>query len=174
MMDELGLPPQEEVDDLEHSAFANFFQACDEDGSGAIELNEFTDMLTALLGAMADSLESEPIIIPLADGEILRSLLEDEEKADALLSQCFEDHDVDGKGQLSRDQVRSSIISLRREFGLPAFQRKEEAVAMFDDVFKTVDIEEDGKLDKAEYIMLIKSLVVDLADKLRANPIPMW
>jgi Ca2+-binding EF-hand superfamily protein len=72
----------------------------------------------------------------------------------------FSELDVNKDGKLNKSEVRTMFENQGTQWGLPP-----------DDVFKAIDTDQSGELDKTEFKVLAKVILENLAEELRMNPI---
>lgn len=62
-----------------------------------------------------------PIVISILDGSTLRLLFEDEDDFAMLAENLFTDLDVEDKGKISKSQIRSALVQMGVDMGVPPF-----------------------------------------------------
>ncbi len=82
----------------------------------------------------------------------------------------FSELDVNKDGKLNKSEVRTMFENQGTQWGLPP-ANEPAAEQVYDEVFKAIDTDQSGELDKTEFKVLAKVILENLAEELRMNPI---
>ncbi len=82
----------------------------------------------------------------------------------------FSELDVNKDGKLNKSEVRTMFENQGTQWGLPP-ANEPAAEQVYDEVFKAIDTDHSGELDKTEFKVLAKVIIQNLAEELRMNPI---
>ncbi|XP_024358334.1 uncharacterized protein [Physcomitrium patens] len=145
-------------------------------GQGTEELGQaqFAALLQDVLQDMAESLAEKPITIvrdvKMLNGSHLRKMLADEKAFKEMADNMFNDLDVNKDQRLSKAEIRPLFEQQTAAWGLPPVGDS-DTEELFDEVFKAVDSDKSGEVEKPEFAVLVKTLLADFAETLRLNPI---
>lgn len=89
------------------------------------------------------------------------------EVADNLFQQLDENKD----GKLSKAEIRPVFESQGSQWGLPSPDENDAVNQLYSEVFKEVDTDNSGEVDKSEFQILAKALFEGFAEQLRLEPI---
>jgi Ca2+-binding EF-hand superfamily protein len=82
----------------------------------------------------------------------------------------FNDLDLNKDERLTKAEIRPLFERQGADWGLPPIGDP-ETDELFNQVFKAVDTDKSGEVEKSEYEVLAKALFADFAEILRLNPI---
>jgi Ca2+-binding EF-hand superfamily protein len=169
---EQGVPPAAatpEADELLTKLLTKYGQGSEELGQA-----QFASLLQEVLQDMADSLTQHPITVVrdarLLDGSHLLKVLADENAFLEMTELMFSELDVNKDGKLNKSEVRTMFENQGTQWGLPP-GNEPAAEQVYDEVFKVIDTDQSGELDKTEFKVLAKVILENLAEELRMNPI---
>lgn len=63
----------------------------------------------------------EPLMVSVLDGNTIRLFLEDEDDFAMLAENLFTDLDAEDEGKLSKSEIRSALVNMGVEMGVPPF-----------------------------------------------------
>ena len=63
----------------------------------------------------------DPLVVAILDGKTLRMFLEDEDDFAMLAENLFTDLDGEDKGKIGRNEMRSALVHMGVEMGIPPF-----------------------------------------------------
>lgn len=169
---EQGVPPAAatpEADELLTKLLTKYGQGSEELGQA-----QFASLLQEVLQDMADSLTQNPITVVrdarLLDGSHLFKVLADDNAFLEMTELMFSELDVNKDGKLNKSEVRTMFENQGTQWGLPP-ANEPAAEQVYDEVFKAIDTDQSGELDKTEFKVLAKVILENLAEELRMNPI---
>lgn len=169
---EQGVPPSgatPEAEDLVTKLIAKYGQGTEELGQA-----QFAALLQDVLQDMAGSLAEKPITIvrdvKLLNGSHLRKVLADEVVFKEMAENMFNELDLNKDEHLTKAEIRPLFERHGADWGLPPVGDA-ETEELFDQVFKAVDTDKSGQVEKSEFEVLAKALFADFAETLRLNPI---
>ncbi|KAG0574347.1 hypothetical protein KC19_VG255700 [Ceratodon purpureus] len=169
---EQGVPPAAatpEADALVTKLITKYGQGTEELGQA-----QFAALLQDVLQEMAESLAKKPITIKrdvkLLNGSHLRKALADEKAFKEMTDNMFNELDLNKDERLSKAEIRPLFERQSSDWGLPPIGDP-ETEELFDQVFKEVDTDKSGDVEKSEFEVLAKTLFTDFAEILRLNPI---
>lgn len=120
---------------------------------------------------LADELKDDPLIVSILDGSVIRLFLEDEDDFAMLAENLFTDLDTDDSGKLSRNELRSALVQMGVEMGVPPFSVTPEGDALLTNILKKHGAEGTEELGQAQFAQLLQGILQDLADSLALKPI---
>lgn len=97
-------------------------------------------------------------------------MLADEKAFKEMADNMFNDLDVNKDQRLSKAEIRPLFEQQTAAWGLPPVGDS-DTEELFDEVFKAVDSDKSGEVEKPEFAVLVKTLLADFAETLRLNPI---
>lgn len=127
--------------------------------------------LQEYLLALADELKDDPLVVSILDGSVIRLFLEDEDDFAMLAENLFTDLDTDDSGKLSRNELRSALVQMGVEMGVPPLSVKPEADALLTSILKKHAAEGNQELGQAQFAQLLQGILQDIADSLASKPI---
>lgn len=119
-------------------------------------------LLRDYVAAIADELRDEPLVVSVLDGNTIRLFLEDEDDFAMLAENLFTDLDAEDEGKLSKSEIRSALVNMGVEMGVPPFSE----FPMVYDILKKHGAEGEEKLGQAKFAQLLQPILQDLADAL--------
>lgn len=171
---EQGVPPpaaQPEADELITKLLAKYA----EDGQQELGQAQFAALLQTVLQDLAESLEKQPIFIirdvKILNGSHLRKMLGDEKLLAEVADTLFQELDENKDGKLNTAEIRPLFESQGSQWGLPSPEESEAVNELYGEVFKEVDTDHSGEVDKSEFQSLAKTLFEGFAEQLRLEPI---
>lgn len=161
---DLGLPEDLRAVVLERPQFSDIV---------SLQFNRETVLrkLHDYLLALADELKDDPLIVSILDGSVIRLFLEDEDDFAMLAENLFTDLDTDDSGKLSRNELRSALVQMGVEMGVPPFSDNPEGDALLTNILKKHGAEGTEELGQAQFAQLLQGILQDLADSLALKPI---
>eukprot|EP01018_Ginkgo_biloba_P022465 Gb_12242 [translate_table: standard] len=127
--------------------------------------------LNDYLNILADQLKDDPLVVSILDGSVIRLFLEDEDDFAMLAENLFTDLDTNDSGKLSRNELRSALVQMGVEMGVPPLAVKPEADALLTQILKQHGAEGTEELGQAQFAQLLQGILQDLADSLASQPI---
>lgn len=112
--------------------------------------------------AVADELKDDPLVVSVLDGSSLRLFLEDEDDFAMLAENLFTDLDVADKGKIKKKEIRSALIHMGVDLGVPPFSE----FSLLEDIFKKHKAEGEEELGQAQFAESLQPVLQDLADAL--------
>jgi len=97
-------------------------------------------------------------------------VLADEVAFKEMAENMFNELDLNKDEHLSKSEIRPLFERHGADWGLPPIGDA-ETEELFDQVFKAVDTDKSGEVEKSEFEVLAKTLFADFAETLRLNPI---
>lgn len=97
-------------------------------------------------------------------------VLADEVAFKEMTDDMFNELDVDKDEHLSKAEIRPLFERHGTDWGLPPIGDA-ETEELFDQVFKAVDTDNSGEVEKSEFEALAKTLFAEFSEMLRLNPI---
>lgn len=97
-------------------------------------------------------------------------VLADEKAFKEMTDNMFNELDLNKDERLSKAEIRPLFERRGSDWGLPPIGDP-ETEELFDQVFKAVDTDKSGEVEKTEFEVLAKTLFADFAEILRLNPI---
>ena len=145
-----------------------------------MERGEFSALLKALLSAIAEQLQSNPLVVEVKvvsqgggaspdggevlDGSKLHQLMQDEDEFDRFLNEKFDKLDADKSGRLSRDELRPAFLKLGELLGLPPPGTQREVDAYVDSIFRGVVSEDlSEEVDRERFVSTAKEILQGIA-----------
>ncbi|CAM6085202.1 unnamed protein product [Calypogeia fissa] len=171
---EQGVPPpaaSQNADDLITKLLEKYA------GAGSQELGQaqFAALLQTVLQDLAESLAKQPILIvrdvKVLNGSHLRKMLDDDKLLAEVADNLFEQLDENKDGKLTKTEIRPVFESQGSQWGLPSPEESEAVDKLYSDVFKEVDIDHSGEVDKSEFQILARALFEGFAAQLQLEPI---
>ena len=102
--------------------------------------------------------------------DLVLQMLTDEKAFKEMTDNMFNKLDLNKDERLSKAEIRPLFESQGGDWGLPP-AGDPETDELFDQVFKALDADKSGEVDKSEFEVLAKTLFEDFAEMLRLNPI---
>uniref|UniRef100_A0A0D6QUL6 EF-hand domain-containing protein n=1 Tax=Araucaria cunninghamii TaxID=56994 RepID=A0A0D6QUL6_ARACU len=134
---------------------------------GQIVLSKLHEYLLAL----ADELKDDPLVVSILDGSVIRLFLEDEDDFAMLAENLFTDLDTDDSGKLSKNELRSALVHMGVEMGVPPLSVKPEVDALLTSILKQHGAEGTQELGQAQFAQLLQGILQDVADALASKPV---
>lgn len=97
-------------------------------------------------------------------------MLADEKAFKEMTDNMFTELDLNKDEHLSKAEIRPLFERQGADWGLPPIGDP-ETEELFDQVFKAVDTDKSGEVEKPEFEVLAKTLFEDFSETLRLNPI---
>ncbi|KAL9233229.1 hypothetical protein vseg_008253 [Gypsophila vaccaria] len=117
------------------------------------------------ISAIADELKDDPLVVSVLDGSTIRLFLEDEDDFAMLAENLFTDLDIEDEGKLSKDEIRSALVHMGVEMGVPPLTD----FPVINDILKKHGAEGEEKLGQAQFAQLLQPILQDIADSLALN-----
>ncbi|KAH9611440.1 hypothetical protein KSS87_000171 [Heliosperma pusillum] len=114
------------------------------------------------ISAIADQLKDDPLVVSVLDGNTIRLFLEDEDDFAMLAENLFTDLDIEDEGKLSKSEIRSALVHMGVEMGVPPLTD----FPVINDILKKHGAEGEEKLGQAQFAQLLQPILQDLADAL--------
>ena len=151
-----------------------------------MERGEFSALLKALLSAIAEQLQRNPLVVEVKvvsqegatspeggevlDGSKLRQLMSDEAELDRFLNEKFDSLDVDKSGRLSRDELQPAFLKLGELLGLPPPGTQREVDAYVDSIFRGV-VSEDlcEEVERERFVTTAKEILQGISATLEGT-----
>ncbi|XP_074292670.1 uncharacterized protein LOC141619553 [Silene latifolia] len=114
------------------------------------------------ISAIADQLKDDPLVVSVLDGNTIRLFLEDEDDFAMLAENLFTDLDIEDEGKLSKSEVRSALVHMGVEMGVPPLTD----FSVINDILKKYGAEGEEKLGQAQFAQLLQPILQDVADAL--------
>uniref|UniRef100_A0A7C9DAH1 EF-hand domain-containing protein n=1 Tax=Opuntia streptacantha TaxID=393608 RepID=A0A7C9DAH1_OPUST len=115
--------------------------------------------------------------VVIIDGSTVRSFVEDEAEFTRSVNECFNTLDLNGDGILSRSELRKAFESMKlieTHYGIsPSPSTPEQLTAFYDNIFDQFDYDHSGAIDRNEFRLEIKKILLAVADGLGECPIQM-
>lgn len=161
---DLGLPENLRAVVLERPQFLDI---------DSLQFNRETVLrkLHEYLLSLADELKDDPLIVSILDGSVIRLFLEDEDDFAMLAENLFTELDTVDSGKLSRNELRSALVQMGVEMGVPPFSDNPEGEALLTNILKKHGAEGTEELGQAQFAQLLQGILQDLADSLALKPI---
>lgn len=135
---------------------------------------EFAELFKELVLFMAVTLEDKPVMMPrdatVLNGHALRKLVSDDAAFGREADVLFAKWDRSNQGKLSRGDVMEGLKRLGMEVGLPPVEAK-EAEGIYSELFTAADFDSSGFVERGEFELLLRALLLSLAAQLEANPV---
>lgn len=140
------------------------------DSSVPLDPPTFESKLHDLLQSLADALREEPLVVSVLDGAAIKSLLEDEDDFAMLAENLFTELDVDDKGKLSPQKLRTALLQMGLEMGVPVPSAKPEANDLLSSILTKYESDGDQEIGQAQFAQLLQGVLEDLAQSLAEHP----
>lgn len=98
-------------------------------------------------------------------------MLDDEKLLAEVADTLFQQLDENKDGKLNKAEIRPVFESQGAQWGLPSPEESAAVDKLYNDVFKEVDTDQSGEVDKGEFQILAKALFEGFAEQLRLEPI---
>ncbi|CAJ1961070.1 unnamed protein product [Sphenostylis stenocarpa] len=150
-------------DSLRASALTRL-RASDADAfrSAEFSADKASDVLRDYITAIADELKDNPLVVSILDGSTLRLLLEDEDDFAMLAENLFTDLDAEDNGKISKSEIRSALVQMGVEMGVPPFSE----FPRLNDLLRKHGADGEEKLGQAQFAQLLQSVLQDLEEEL--------
>ncbi|XP_031482811.1 uncharacterized protein LOC116252525 isoform X2 [Nymphaea colorata] len=136
---------------------------------------QFANLLQAVLQSLADALGLKPIVviqdIKVINGSKIRQILANEELLLDTIDRIF---DKQTASELDGGSIRKFRALLEKdgtEFGLPLAGSNEALVLLYDQVFGSLDIQNDEELDKEAFGSAVKQILQEILNQMESNPV---
>ncbi|KAK3007784.1 hypothetical protein RJ639_014161 [Escallonia herrerae] len=107
--------------------------------------------------------------VAFVDGPTVTEFVEDAEAFEKCVNERFDVLDVDGDGALSRDELQTRMGNLSSmEYEL---QPKDEINGIYDTLFEKFDADQNGTIDRDEFMALMKEIMLAKARGIGNSPV---
>ncbi|XP_015875318.2 uncharacterized protein LOC107412118 [Ziziphus jujuba] len=108
--------------------------------------------------------------LPILNCSTVTKFIEDAEKFEKCINECFVKLDIDGDGLLSRKELRGGFGSLL-PVGSVSEPREEIISKLIDTIFERFDEDHNGGLDSKEFKSLSKEMMLAMARGIGSSPV---
>ncbi|KAL7083865.1 hypothetical protein ACP275_14G188200 [Erythranthe tilingii] len=119
------------------------------------------------ISAIADELKDDPVVVAILNGSTIQIFLEDEDDFAMIAENLFTELDTEDRGKICRDEIKSSLVHMGVESGVPPVSE----FAELSDILKKHGAEGKEELGQAQFAELLQSVLQELADSLAKNPV---
>ncbi|KAF3454351.1 hypothetical protein FNV43_RR04798 [Rhamnella rubrinervis] len=109
--------------------------------------------------------------LPIINSSTVTKFIEDADKFDGCINECFEKLDVDGDGLLSREELSGGFGSLLPVGSVADIPREEIVKRLCDTIFERFDEDQNGKLDPKEFKSLSMEMMLAMARGIGSSPV---
>ncbi|GBG72044.1 hypothetical protein CBR_g10979 [Chara braunii] len=169
---DFGVPPpgsKEAGDRLVQTMFEEYGRPGDDE----LDRDSFKNALRDVLLGIADGLADDPIVMALLTGDLINSILSDEDEFEVLATSIFSELDENDNGSISKSEIRSAVAQLGLEMGIPIPEGQPATDVVLHKIYEKFNIStvEGDELDEEAFMVLLRKVMHDLAGELSENPV---
>ncbi|KAJ1297941.1 hypothetical protein BS78_01G417000 [Paspalum vaginatum] len=137
--------------------------------------DDFFQQLKKLLGAIADRLREQPVIVAHTennyDGSGVRRLLGNKFELDKLLDSVWKGARAEGKNKASRECVRAALDTMADAASLPPYGAVKQVDEVVDEAIKMANADDGKTVDEAQFKKLLTDSLGAVMLQLSGNPV---
>lgn len=170
-----GVPPASDTWVLENIVEPALQQLPADQLEQTASRDDLSQQLKKLLGAIADRLQEQPVIVAHTenyyDGSGVKRLLDNKFELDKLLNSVCKGVGAEHKKKASKECLIASLDKMADAARLPYYGAVKQVDDVLDEAIKTVNGDDGKTLDEAEFKKLITDILGAVMLKLNGNPI---